>query len=183
MLTLKVINFFAAPGVGKSTSAAGLFNLMKMRGHSVELVSEFAKDLTWSKNWLGLTNQLHILGEQDRRLRVLEGQVEWVITDSPLPMGLAYCGDEWGGIDGWLADAAWSAFDRYHNFNVMLSRSKHIPYQEAGRSQTAEEAMKLDNVIDYLYGEAVEEAEDSIELVTDNQVAYAVYNFLMRGKA
>lgn len=182
MLSLKVINLFAAPSVGKSTTAAGLFNLMKMRGHSVELVSEFAKDLTWSKNWMGLTNQLHILGEQDRRLRVLDGQVEWAITDSPLPMGLAYCGDEWGGIDGWLADASWSAFERYHNYNILLNRSADIPYQEAGRNQTAEEAMKLDNVIDYLYGEAIEDSEDSIELHVNTQVAYRAYDWLIRGK-
>lgn len=178
MLNLKVINFYAAPGVGKSTSAAGLFNLMKMRGHSVELVSEYAKDLTWKKDWMGLSHQLSILGEQDYRLRRLEGQVEWAITDSPIPMQIAYMGEEWGGIDGWLSEVAWQANDRYQNFNVLLHRPKDHRYEQAGRNQTAEEAAKLDNVIDYLFGEAEDTAMKSLEAPISNQVPYAVYNWI-----
>ncbi len=44
---LKVINLWAGPGAGKSTTAAGLFNLMKIRGYNVELVTEFAKEMVY----------------------------------------------------------------------------------------------------------------------------------------
>ena len=109
-LTLKVINLWGEPGAGKSTVAAGLFNLMKLMGEKVELVTEYAKDLTYEKNHGSLQNQLLILATQDNRLRRLEGQVEWAITDSPLPLGILYVTPEY---DEWLEDAAFAAFERY----------------------------------------------------------------------
>ena len=47
---MKVINLWGGPGCGKSTTAAGLFSIMKMRGHKVELVTEYAKELTYDRN-------------------------------------------------------------------------------------------------------------------------------------
>jgi dephospho-CoA kinase len=34
---MRVINLAAGPGAGKSTTAAGLFNIMKLKGLKVEL--------------------------------------------------------------------------------------------------------------------------------------------------
>ena len=39
------------PGSFKSATASGVFLLLKMHGISCELVSEFAKALTWSKQF------------------------------------------------------------------------------------------------------------------------------------
>jgi len=39
----KVINLFAGPGAGKSTTAAGLFAEMKRANVDVELVTEYVK--------------------------------------------------------------------------------------------------------------------------------------------
>lgn len=44
---MKVINFFGAPGAGKSTEAARTYVALKDRGVNVELVREVAKDLAW----------------------------------------------------------------------------------------------------------------------------------------
>jgi ATP:corrinoid adenosyltransferase len=44
---MKVINLWAGPGAGKSTTASGLFYLMKTADMQVELVTEYAKDMTW----------------------------------------------------------------------------------------------------------------------------------------
>lgn len=179
MLTLKVINLFAGPGAGKSTAASGLFNLMKLRGHNVELVSEFAKDLTYEKHWQGLSNQLLILGQQDQRLRRLEGQVEWVITDSPLPIGIAYMGESW---KPWLERTTWDAYDQYCNFHILLHRGQ-FAYHKEGRNQTKEQAMVLDNVIDNLWHTASLDEEDfSLELVSDSQSPYRIYQWLMEGE-
>ena len=60
-LPLKVISLFAGPGAGKSTAAAGLFNLMKCKGESCELVTEVAKGMTY-ENHSALGNQLLVLG-------------------------------------------------------------------------------------------------------------------------
>jgi adenylate kinase family enzyme len=65
---MKVINLFGGPGSGKSTLAAGLFERMKIQGLSVELVTEYAKDMVWERRGNILDDQLYILAKQHRRL-------------------------------------------------------------------------------------------------------------------
>jgi hypothetical protein len=112
---------------------------MKTSGYSVELVTEAAKDRTYERAWDIRDNQLLLFAQQDHRLRRLEGQVEWAITDSPLPLGMAYCHGEYGF---WLTQAIRSRFDQYDNRNVFIRRVK--PYQTFGRTQTEDEARALD---------------------------------------
>ena len=45
-----------APGAGKSTLAAYTFAKLKMMNVNCELVTEFAKDKTWEKNFTVLSN-------------------------------------------------------------------------------------------------------------------------------
>lgn len=178
-LPLKVINLFAGPGAGKSTLAAGLFNLMKNLGYRVELVTEFAKDATYEQATI-LSNQLVVLAEQDRRLRRLVGQVDWVITDSPLPLGAAYMTPEY---EEWLVPAIWGAFDRYQNYSVLLKRGPAHPYQQYGRSQTEAEAMALDNVIGHLFDRARDGEEDfSMEVESNAEAPYRVFEELVDGE-
>lgn len=61
---LNVVNIFAGPGAGKSTLAAYFYYKMKMAGVKVELVTEYAKDLTWRKDWETLGNQNLVFNEQ-----------------------------------------------------------------------------------------------------------------------
>ena len=86
----KIINFFGGPGVGKSTTATGLFSWMKQQGYSVEYVSEFAKELSWEGSTSQLENQAHVFAEQFRRQWRLIDQVDYVITDSPLLLSSVY---------------------------------------------------------------------------------------------
>lgn len=117
--------------------------MMKMRGHKVELVTEFAKDLTYKKDFITLSNQLAVLGEQDHRLRRLEGHVDYVITDSPLLLSIVYAQGIYA--EQWFKRAAWGAFCTYDNTNFMLKRAK--PYATYGRSQTEDEAREIDGVL------------------------------------
>ncbi len=174
---LKVINLFAGPGAGKSTLAAGLFNIMKHHDFEVELVTEFAKDTTYEKNFGTLTNQLVILAEQDRRLRRLVGQVEWAVTDSPLPIGLAYMTPEY---TEWLTPAVWGAFRRYRNYHVLVERGDRR-FQTYGRNQTREEAVELDCSIEGIYVEAALGAGPPYEhrrVPSDNAAPYTVFEWL-----
>lgn len=177
MLKLKVINLWGAPGVGKSTTAAGLFNLMKAKGHSVELITEVAKDLTYEQQYPRLANQLHILAEQDLKLRRLEGKVEWVITDSPLPTGLAFINEEY---KSWLTDAIWGAYDRYQNYDVLLRRNADLGYQEGGRNETHTEALALDETVESLHDEAVHDDKDfSLKIISSFTTPYVIYKWLL----
>lgn len=51
-----VVNLFGQPGAGKSTLAAYTFAKLKMMNVNCELVTEFAKDKTWEKNFTVLSN-------------------------------------------------------------------------------------------------------------------------------
>lgn len=133
---MKVINLWGAPGSGKSTTAAGLFAYMKLRQKKVELVTEFAKDLTYEKNFITLSNQFAVTGQQDHRLRRLESHVDYVITDSPLPLGVFYASGVY--ISHWFTEAVLGAYNTYDNLDFFIRRVK--PYAQFGRTQTEDEA-------------------------------------------
>lgn len=134
---MKVINLWGSPGAGKSKTAAGLFFFMKHAGFNVELVSEYAKMLTWEGRQNILKDQLYILAKQNRKLEPLREQVDWVITDSPLLLGLIY--DE--SHDQRLKELVWSKWNSYDNVNFLLERAN--PYVQIGRSQTEAESDEI----------------------------------------
>ena len=116
---------------------------MKTAGYRVELVSEYAKDLTYEGSFGVMRNQLTLLGEQDRRLQRLVGTVDVAITDSPILMGLVYAKDRYAAP--WFRTAVEGAFDSYDNFNVFVHAVK--PYQPWGRRQSEASARALDGPI------------------------------------
>lgn len=143
MSKLKVISVFAGPGAGKSTTAAALFARMKKERFNVELVAEYAKDLTWEQSFGKLSNQLHVLAEQNYRLARLEGKVEYAVTDSPLPLSLIYCKPE---DAKWATDLVCHLWLEYANLPFILKRTS-LPFQQLGRNQNFEEAKALDERI------------------------------------
>jgi hypothetical protein len=136
---MKVINLFGGPGSGKSTTASGLFFKMKMSGkiNSVELVTEFAKDLVYAGRLKELRpeNQMYITAKQYSRLHRLIGNVDYVITDSPIIQGLLYT--SWNYFPS-FKPLVKEIFESFENINIFLNRTK--PYNTYGRTQTEEEA-------------------------------------------
>ncbi|WP_051346578.1 AAA family ATPase [Bradyrhizobium sp. th.b2] len=151
----KVINLIGGPGCGKSTTAAGLFFAMKCAGHRCELVTEFAKELTYDKNWIDLKRQLYVLAEQERRQRRLLGEVDFIITDCPLLLSIAYISDP---MDHRAVDeSARNLWAHYDNINFGLIRTK--PYRNYGRSQSESEARAIDHkLVDEVFKDEVIEA-------------------------
>lgn len=137
---MKVINLFAGPGAGKSTTAAGLFYLMKNAGMNVELVTEYAKDLTWEKRFDMLTDQLYVLAKQNRRLQRLEDQVDFVVTDSPILLSYHYVTPDYLPLH--FRNLVIELWDQYDNYNIVIERVK--PYLKKGRSQDEDEAKEID---------------------------------------
>jgi len=141
------INLYGGPGTGKSTTAAGLFYKMKTLGYKAELISEFAKELTFSEDMTRLKDQLLILAEQHHRMFRLDGKVDWVIHDSPINMGQVYLNDETIPVKEFEKFTN-ALFNRYDCVNIFLERNvKEHGYQEYGRSQTLNEAIDKDNEI------------------------------------
>jgi len=143
-----IVNIFGGPGAGKSTLAAVVFAGLKEQQCNCELVTEFAKDLVWSEQ--KLDDQIYIFGEQYHRLHVLRDKVDVIVTDSPLLLSSVYGKQV-------LSSRLYPAFDLLvyqtfldmDNFNVYLHRNN--PYHTVGRTQTLDEAEKIDDrVMAYL---------------------------------
>lgn len=141
---MKVLNFFGGPCLGKSTTAAGLFYKMKINGHNVELVSEYAKDMTWENRHNILKDQMYIFAKQNRKLERLRNKVDYVITDSPLVLGLGYLPDDYPATFEPFVMDIWNT---YNNINFYLVNSGDLTYQTVGRNQDKHEAELLNQRI------------------------------------
>ena len=131
-----IVNLFGAPGAGKSTGAAYIFALLKMRGVDAELVTEFAKDKLWEGDKAVFENQAYIFGKQSFKLSRCANKVDVIVTDSPLPLSIQYnqtvnLGDN---FNKYVLDV----FNSYDNLNYYLTRVKE--YNPNGRFQTEEES-------------------------------------------
>lgn len=147
---IKVINLFGGPGAGKSTTAAGLFYEMKKSKLSVELVTEYAKDAVWERRYDLFDDQIYIFAKQQRRIsRLKNHKIDWVITDSPIPLGLIYVKPE--HVSTIFADLVFEVFNSYENYNYLLQR--HFTYDPVGRNQKDElEAVRFDVKVKDLLG-------------------------------
>lgn len=142
----KIVNLFAGPGTGKSTTAAALFAELKYRGVNCEYIPEFAKDAAWEGNRDKLfAQQDMIFAEQHWRIARVIDEVDLLVTDCPLLMGLVYIPDDYHAPS--LRNLVIETHDKYstgkyQSLNVFLKRNK--PYNPKGRLQTEEGAKALD---------------------------------------
>lgn len=134
-----VINLFGAPGSGKSTGAAYIFSQLKMRNINCELVTEYAKDLTWEGRTLSLNCQEYIFGKQSFRMKRCRDKVDVIITDSPIPLGIFYNTDP--ALDECFNHTVMNVFNTYNNNNYLIKRVK--PYNPIGRNQTESESDEI----------------------------------------
>lgn len=143
---MKVINIFAGPGSGKSTTAVTLFSKLKKLNKKVEYVSEFAKDLTYEKSFKTLDDYLYIFAQQHHMLYRLKDEVDYAICDGSFLLGYVFYNQN-SIYDGkLLKKMILDVFNKYENMNYFLDR-KGIKYQNYGRKESLEDAMKLDEKI------------------------------------
>lgn len=138
-----VVNLYAGPGTGKSTTAAQLFALLKQDQVNCELVTEFAKDLTWEGRTKALSFQPYVAGKQMYRIWRLIGEVDVIITDSPIML----CGHIYGeeGVSDAFLQHVRDIHDSWDTLDVILQRNPNArPYNSKGRNQTQMEAQAID---------------------------------------
>jgi hypothetical protein len=140
----KVVNIYAGPCSGKSTTRAALFAELKYRECNIEEIPEYAKDAAWEKRGAKLFRaQEYLFGKQHFRLSRVIDEVDFVITDSPILMNRVYIAKDWPMPS--LHDVINEAYDQYNNLDIFLDRGRN--YNPAGRNQTLEEAIVLDEKI------------------------------------
>lgn len=143
---MKVVNLFGGPGSGKSTFAARMFTLMKMRGLSVELITEYAKDVTWEQRTPILSDQLYLTAKQNRRvMRLMDHDVDFAVTDSPILLSSVYAQLNGNVMYDSLVPLIREVYNSYDNISILLSRT--VEYSTLGRSQTESEAVTIDTAV------------------------------------
>jgi hypothetical protein len=140
-----VVNLFGGPGCGKSTGAAYVFSRLKEAGVNVELVTEFAKDLTWDKSD-ALNDQLYVFANQFHRLyRCERSGVDVAVTDSPLLLSYLYRDKLNPFFAEPFADYIEYCHSWFDNLNFFVKRVK--PYNPCGRREDEASAKAMDKKI------------------------------------
>lgn len=140
----KIINLLGGPCTGKSTNALGIVNKMKRKGHSIELIDEYAKEMYWRKDHKHrFTNQLDIVANQyNKQLYLAENNVKICVTDSPLILSLAYKPENYFKT---FDDMVFEIFNSFNNLNFFLIRD--FDFVQEGRFQDETESNILSEKI------------------------------------
>lgn len=153
------IQLFSGPGVGKSTISSGIFYNMKISGYNVEFIAEYAKGLTYSKDYTKLKDQLIVLANQYHKYyRTKNSNIDYLIHESPFLMSLAYFTEDEVIKEEFFKPLVINMYNNLNNLNIFLERNLDNGYQEFGRNQTLEEAIEIDNKI--------------LKLLDDNNIPY-----------
>lgn len=138
---MKVVNLFAGPGVGKSTTGSVLYGMLSMAGFAAEYVPEFAKFASWAKHEAALSDQVYMFSKQENRLHVLKNhQLDYVIMDGPLPVATLFTPDSYYRH---FEPLVMEVFADYQNVNFFLERNEALPYRNLGRNENEASAREL----------------------------------------
>ena len=160
-----VVNMFGGPGAGKSTAALEVAEKLKKAGYVVDYAPEYAKELVWDMNDPKATKaerdaarkmlsgsyetQTKMYAEQLKRVQRCIGQCDFVVTDSPAILGVAYLKEQFPQQREWFESQALHDFNSMINFNMLVKRG--ADYEQAGRYQSPKEAIAIDaSVVDFL---------------------------------
>ena len=145
----KVINMFGGPCTGKSVTAADVFVHLKKKHVNIELINEYAKQLTYDKRFNILQNdQLYVLAKQQRKQHRVRNHVDYAVTDSPLVLGCIYFDEKYNYCEfDHFKNISFDIFNRYDNINIFLVRNDEFDYQSEGRNQDIDQACGIDNEV------------------------------------
>jgi hypothetical protein len=140
-----VVNFFAGPGSGKSTTSADVFAHLKRLGVRTELVGEYAKEVIYKGASVRLANQALMAARQyDKLVNLSRSGCSVAVSDSPLLMQQVYSTNLDYHEELCALMAKLNA--QFDNINIFIRRNK--PYDTFGRMQkTIEEAKAVDRLI------------------------------------
>lgn len=165
-----VINLFAGPGSGKSTTCAGVFAKLKLAGINCEMALEYAKDKVWEESNKVLDDQIYVFGKQLHRIFRLKDKVDVVITDSPILLSIIY--DKTG--NKYFSDLVLNQFNNFDNRNYFIERT--TVYNPKGRLQTEDEAKEIDKVLLDL----LKDCNIEYDSVGKNEAVDYIFNKIMK---
>ena len=141
----QVINVIGGPGCDKSLITSAIIVFLKLREKTIEVIPDFAKSLVWQQNFEVLKNQYFIAQRQFEMLSLLDGQVQFLITECSLPQVLFYNENYLDNICD-LAKTRKQILEWYNqcnNINIFMERGDR-KYIRTGRFQDEEQARTID---------------------------------------
>lgn len=142
----KIINFFGAPGSGKTTAAAEAFVKAKKNGFSAVLVQEYASELILEGKKELLADQKLLFDEQLRRINIAYGKVDYIIVDSPLLLNAIYHRLREKNPNKSFEK---SVIDTHHSFNQENVLLKYNPdnFSSVGRITSKDDSFHIEKSI------------------------------------
>ena len=144
-----VINAFAGPGAGKTTSCLEIAEKLKKQGFVTEYVQEYAKELVYDNHLTMLDghyeHQFAILNEQMKRINRLYGKVDFIVTDSPILLNNTYLNEDKNTeVYSAYSDSVNKLYGLYNNFNYFVERDTSV-FEKEGRIHNLEQSIAIDN--------------------------------------
>jgi hypothetical protein len=142
----RVINIIGGPGSDKALFTSAIILYLHLHHKTVELIPDYAKSLVWRKDFEALRNQYQIAQQQFQMLELLDGQVQYLVTEASLPQILYY--NEFYPDN--ICDVVKTRkqildwYKQHNNINVMVERGSERKYIRTGRFQDEEQAKEVD---------------------------------------
>lgn len=141
----QVINIIGGPGCDKSLFSAAIVLYLNLHGKSVETIPDYAKSLVWQQNFEVLKNQYFIAQRQYEMLNLLDGQVQFLMTECSLPQVMYYNENYADNICDIAKTRAqileW--YGQHNNINIFIERGDK-KYIHTGRFQDEDQARNID---------------------------------------
>lgn len=144
-MPIRRVNFFGAPGTGKTVLAHELFVHAKQQGFNCEVINELAREWAYYDRKIQGLDQLLLFAHQANREDVClrNFKTDFVITDSPVPMAIFY--------SLILDDSLRSSYDGfsktidlyYPSVNFFCKPNPKYKYHMAGRHHSRDESGAL----------------------------------------
>ncbi len=141
----QVINVIGGPGCDKSLITSAIIVFLKLREKTIEVIPDFAKSLVWQQNFEVLKNQYFIAQRQFEMLSLLDGQVQFLITECSLPQVLFYNENYLDNICDIekTRKQILEWYNQCNNINIFVERGDR-KYIRTGRFQDEKQARTID---------------------------------------
>jgi hypothetical protein len=144
----KVINIIGGPGCDKSLFSAAIVLYLNLRHKTVETIPDYAKLLVWQKDYEALKNQYQIAQRQFEMINLLDGQVQFLVTECSLPQ-ILYYNEHYADNICDIAKTRLKILEWYkqhNNVNILVERGDK-KYVHTGRFQDEEQAIRIDKAL------------------------------------
>lgn len=142
-----VINLYAGPGSGKSTTSRALSSLFGGNGISSIAPIEIPKLHVWEKSFKDLSDQLKIFANQKYSQDLCHEKYKISVVDSPLLMQMVYMEQNKSKNTKELESLILNAFKENKDDTINFFLKREHKYSNYGRVHTEDQSQQLNNKI------------------------------------